>query len=125
MVERVDMVTLDCTVAEEVSILHLDLEGYEFEAIEGAAGILERWKPDVVLEIHRDALHYNRFMERYGYTPCKQLIDDAGFMVFVNTVYRHESRRSFDRSGAARSAIVQTKREPSQLESSRVTAVML
>lgn len=51
----VDVVTLDALVPEtrRVAVLHLDVEGHELPALDGAARILSRDRPLVVLEAPR------------------------------------------------------------------------
>lgn len=84
----IDMVTLDSILSEEIAAIHLDLEGYEFSALEGARQIIKRDKPLIILEIDSRAVDYNRYMDQLGYAPMKQLIYNSNEqMVFVNTVY--------------------------------------
>jgi len=84
-VVRLDsIIPVDC----RISLIHLDLEGYEFEALRGAMGIIERDSPVIVLEIDGRAVDYNNFMLSIGYVVNKQLIFNSNErMVFVNTVY--------------------------------------
>lgn len=70
-----------------IGIIHLDLEGFEFEALEGAQKLIARDSPIIILEIDGRAVDYNTYMRRIEYRPIKQLIYDAGEMVFVNAVY--------------------------------------
>lgn len=80
--------TLDELLPEApVSIIHLDIEGYEFEALRGASTLIARCRPLIVLEIDGRALDYNRHMAALGYRPVEQLVYNAGEMVFINTVY--------------------------------------
>jgi len=46
------VITLDCAIPEDrkVSIIHLDIEGYEWKALMGAKRIIEKYKPTLVLE---------------------------------------------------------------------------
>jgi len=76
--------------SKRVSIIHLDIEGYEFLALDGARGLISRDRPTIILEIDGRALDYNHYMKGLGYKPTTQLIYDAGEMVFVNTVYQLE-----------------------------------
>jgi FkbM family methyltransferase len=86
----VKMVKLDSIIPKDckISLIHLDLEGYEFEALNGAKEIIERDKPIIVLEIDSRAVSYNNFMLSINYVTHKQLIYNSNErMVFVNTVY--------------------------------------
>ena len=87
---EVEMVKLDSIIPKDckISLIHLDLEGYEFEALKGAKEIIERDKPIIVLEIDSRAVNYNNFMLSLNYVTHKQLIYNSNErMVFVNTVY--------------------------------------
>ena len=86
----VKMVKLDSIIPKDckISLIHLDLEGYEFEALKGAKEIIERDKPIIVLEIDSRSVNYNNFMLSLNYVTHKQLIYNSNErMVFVNTVY--------------------------------------
>jgi hypothetical protein len=86
---RIDMIKLDDFLHEKIDLIHLDLEGYEFEALKGAKELIERDKPIIVLEIDTRAVDYNNFMLSINYEPYKQLIYNSNEkMVFVNTVYK-------------------------------------
>jgi len=96
-VQEVSVDTLDNLVlphSQRVSIIHLDIEGYEFDALFGAKKLIERDHPIIILEIDGRALDYNRQMKEIGYKPAAQLIYDAGEMVFVNTVYKRSPDES-------------------------------
>jgi FkbM family methyltransferase len=66
---EVEMVKLDSIIPKDckISLIHLDLEGYEFEALKGAKEIIERDKPIIVLEIDSRAVSYNNFMSSINY----------------------------------------------------------
>lgn len=86
--QKCEVYTLDELVdSPRVSILHLDVEGYEFEILKGAANLIEKHSPLIILEIDANALVYNDFMQSLGYKPARQLVYNAKEMVFVNTVY--------------------------------------
>jgi FkbM family methyltransferase len=85
----IDMIKLDGFFSEKIDLIHLDLEGYEFEALKGAKELIKRDKPIIVLEIDAKAVDYNNFMRSINYEPYKQLIYNSNEqMVFVNTVYK-------------------------------------
>jgi FkbM family methyltransferase len=86
---RIDMIKLDDFIVEKIDLIHLDLEGYEFEALKGTKELIKRDKPLIVLEIDAKAVDYNNFMRSINYEPYKQLIYNSNEqMVFVNTVYK-------------------------------------
>jgi FkbM family methyltransferase len=89
-IESIEIIPLDSIIHQdtEVTIIHLDVEGYEQEVLNGALEIIKKNSPLIILEIHKEALKYNEFMELIDYSPIKHLIYDAGPMVFVNTVYK-------------------------------------
>jgi len=90
--QEVKIVKLDSIIPKDckISLIHLDLEGFEFDALLGAKEIIERDKPIIVLEIDSRAVTYNSFMESINYFPKKQLIFNSNErMVFVNTVYEY------------------------------------
>ena len=85
----IKMVKLDTFIVEKIDLIHLDVEGYEFEALKGAKELIERDKPIIVLEIDARAVDYNNFMLSINYEPYKQLIYNSNEqMVFINTVYK-------------------------------------
>jgi FkbM family methyltransferase len=93
--QECEVITLDEFVGSaNVSILHLDTEGYEFEILNGAKELIKRCNPLIILEIDTNALLYNEHMRSIGYRPIKQLIYNAKEMVFVNTVYASRNSRS-------------------------------
>jgi|694.fasta_scaffold71882_2 FkbM family methyltransferase len=87
---EVKIVKLDSVIPKDckISLIHLDLEGYEFKALNGAKEIIERDRPIIVLEIDTRAVDYNNFMSALDYVTHKQLIFNSNErMVFINTVY--------------------------------------
>jgi FkbM family methyltransferase len=51
-IEEVDLVTIDGTVqsGRRISIIQLDVEGHEIDALKGAMNIIRQWKPVLILE---------------------------------------------------------------------------
>ena len=82
----VRMQTLDSFVKENkiahVDYLRMDVEGYEFAVIQGARKTIERDRPDMFIEVHRDRLadyghsqlDFMEMMANYGYYIRKSYI---------------------------------------------------
>jgi FkbM family methyltransferase len=91
-----DMAAQECRVQRlddlfpnpNISIIHLDTEGYELNIVAGASRIMATCRPLIILEIDDRATRYNDYMKSINYSPLEQLIYNAGDIVFVNTVYR-------------------------------------
>lgn len=93
--ETVQMTTLDTIIPQDINIdlIHLDLEGWEFHALDGSKELIKRCRPIIVLEIDGKAVEYNNYMLQLNYIPYKQLIFNSNEqMVFVNTVYHPKER---------------------------------
>lgn len=87
--KTVEATTID-SIGKPVSLIHLDVEGFEFNVLKGAEETIKKYSPTVILEIDARAVDYNDFMKKhYNYEPVEQLIHNAGPMVFVNTVYEY------------------------------------
>jgi hypothetical protein len=85
----VEATTID-SIGKPISLIHLDVEGFEFSVLKGADETIRKYLPTVILEIDARAVTYNEFMKaHYNYEPMAQLIHNAGPMVFVNTVYAY------------------------------------
>jgi FkbM family methyltransferase len=87
---KVKITKLDDIIPQDtkIDLIHLDIEGYELNALVGAKNIIEKYKPIIVLEIDCRAVTYNDYMNTLGYKTHKQLIYNSNEnMVFINTVY--------------------------------------
>ena len=83
---KVQMQTLDSFVRDHkiahVDYLRMDVEGYEFAIIQGARKTIERDRPDMFIEVHRDRLadyghsqlDFMEMMANYGYYIRKSYI---------------------------------------------------
>jgi len=60
-------ITIDSLTPPNVSLIHLDIEGYEYEALLGAKKTIEKWKPTIVLEITEKQDQIYSFMEKISY----------------------------------------------------------
>jgi FkbM family methyltransferase len=73
-------VELDHIVPMEVDLIHLDVEGHELEVLEGAQGIIEHYKPTIVVE-HTYPKYplVEEFLRSFDYTPAEVLRFDTIF----------------------------------------------
>lgn len=75
----VDLVRLDDTVGRPVSLIKLDVEGHELQALQGARDILGRDRPRVIVELGGPAQQADQtrgtvaFLEHLGYVRRLQL----------------------------------------------------
>lgn len=82
----VPMITIDSLNLQHVSCVHLDLEGYELFALEGAQHTISRCKPVVVVEWLDHGIkyghtqsHVQNFLYNLGYTRMKAMGSDMMF----------------------------------------------
>jgi len=68
-VVNVPVISLDEDLADipSVALLKIDCEGFEYEVLQGAAGIIKRHRPQLVLEVHPTQL------EKFGHSTEKIL----------------------------------------------------
>ena len=69
-------ITIDSLEIEDISLIHLDVEGFEYNILKGAKKTIEKCKPTVVVEIVDDEADKKIFklMQKYKYAPIKELI---------------------------------------------------
>lgn len=89
-VEAIDIVTIDDTVGPDrpVSIIQLDVEGHEQEALTGALKTIQRCRPIIILEVWPDSTllssgWFSKNILSLGYRKVKDIHD--------NSVYQYES----------------------------------
>lgn len=72
--EKIKLVTLDGFFAgrqERIDFIKIDTEGFDFEVLKGASGIIDAFKPAIYIELSRDFLSSSRksmeFLKTHGY----------------------------------------------------------
>lgn len=87
------IVSLDEFIPEEehdkVSILQLDLEGYEEKALSGALDIIEKSKPILIVEFWRDPKNPDRVPPEFEHAFYKKEIFGRGYEV-VESMYQNK-----------------------------------
>ena len=87
--QKVEVKTLDSFNFENVDLLKLDVEEYEWQVIQGAKKTIESNLPVIMVEIHRD-YKYARlvfdYLKSLGYNKihCKKVQDIGGTLQTVN-----------------------------------------
>lgn len=79
--EVIDMIRLDNLNLVGVDLIQLDIEGFEFEALEGAQEIVDRCRPIIQVEILKTetAFALNEFFGRHRYKQVHQFARDYVF----------------------------------------------
>lgn len=70
----VDVVTIDSLELDDVDLIQLDIEGYEFHALAGAAETISRSKPIIQVELRG-------FTERFGHSDreVRSMLHEMGY----------------------------------------------
>ena len=92
--QKTRMVTLDSVIKDEVTLIKIDVEGYELKVLQGAKELLKNYHPAVILEINDFALEKSgdsseslfEFMKTLGYT-CYDL--ETGELWSATTVHKY------------------------------------
>lgn len=89
----IECVTIDSLDILDLDLIHLDLEGYEYYALQGAKETIQRYKPLIVVEKNKMIRKFNlkfkhivRLMESLGYSETARWKSDVAF--------RHQSQSS-------------------------------
>jgi hypothetical protein len=68
--ELVNIITLDSLNLGKISLIKVDIEGYEKEFLEGAKNTILKNKPNIIIEIHKDDKEKDvkKLLTDFGYT---------------------------------------------------------
>ena len=86
---RVRTATLETLTAgfDRLDLIKMDIEGAEYDALVGGAGVIDRFRPTVVMEGGKGDMHWedlSRFFARRGYRP--HLFDQGGDLLPLTDV---------------------------------------
>ena len=65
-------------IFENVSVIKIDVEGFEYQVLKGAENFLKKFKPSIIIEIFD--INYekcNKLLTSYGYSLISQIGEDA------------------------------------------------
>lgn len=63
----IELITIDSIQPNAVDLIHLDLEGNEYEALKGAEQTIDRFKPTIIAEAGNVFREVNDFLKSKGY----------------------------------------------------------
>jgi hypothetical protein len=66
---------------KSISVLKIDVEGYEPFVLRGAAGIIDEFKPVIVVECQKQALERNSFTRK----DIESFLETHGYQIEVST----------------------------------------
>lgn len=70
---EVDVEVLDQTIFSQIDLIKMDVEGFEFNVLQGAKTLVSEMKPTIVVELLR------KWMSPFGHTPQMFLEDMTGY----------------------------------------------
>ena len=85
---------LDDVISDRVDVIKIDVEGMEPEVIDGAAGVLARWRPRIFAEAGQPA-QYDRLvacLARHDYRPSGRVFNATPTYEFVHVPRRWTER---------------------------------
>lgn len=77
------MITLDGLNISDVDLLMLDVEGYEYNALLGAKKTLEENSPVIIIEITKDEIEIDSYLNSMGYQKVGILNSNTQTFVYV------------------------------------------
>jgi hypothetical protein len=67
----IPMITIDSLGLDDIDLMQLDLEGFEYDALVGARETIERCKPVIIVESTSD--NVDTFLAEFGYVNWKKI----------------------------------------------------
>lgn len=64
--------TIDSLQLDQCSLIHLDVEGYEFNVLKGGINTIKKFKPVLALEISKDKDEIDKMLTKVGYKCVEQ-----------------------------------------------------
>lgn len=75
-------ITLDSIKPKDVDLIHLDVEGYEYNALKGAVKTISKYKPLIVLEMTEKTDKIYALMKKLGYEEVEVYITMSKNSIF-------------------------------------------
>ena len=72
-------ITIDSLSIDDVSLIHLDVEGFEYYVLRGAEKTIKRCRPTIVTEVlnRMEELKIQKIMEKHNYKIAKRIEPDG------------------------------------------------
>lgn len=94
-VDTLDNIIGELKIDDYINLVKIDVEGAELEVLKGAENILQKEKPDLIIEVWQDdpsrLEQINAYLQRFGYEKAQQL-DKENMFFTCNT--KNSLRRS-------------------------------
>lgn len=74
--------TVDSLNLPQCDVIHLDIEGYEYQALNGAKQTIKKFKPTIIVELSNNEEQIYEFLNKYKYTPQEIAIKGSKNVVF-------------------------------------------
>ena len=68
-------VPIDKLISADVNFIKIDVEGMEMEVLEGAAGLIQRWRPKLMVEVAKEnRSQFLQWLETNSYAINREFI---------------------------------------------------
>lgn len=75
--------TIDSLHINDLSLLHLDVEGYELFALQGAIATIQRCRPTIAIEISQDEQETKELLESLKYKMVYSKVSNSANYIYV------------------------------------------
>ena len=80
---KVYSMSIDSLAIPDVSLLHLDVEGYELNALKGSVETINRCRPTIAVEISQDEEETKQFIESLNYKLIYSKVGNSANYIYI------------------------------------------
>jgi len=78
-------IPIDCLNLPSLSVLHLDIEGYELPALRGAEDTIQRCRPTIAIELSQDVEETKQYLASLNYKEVYSKVTNSANYIFIPT----------------------------------------